>query len=312
MRLYQITEAISLTKLDKPLADAFNEVILESMAAMPDMKYRIDSADRHESIEDVSIFKIEQKCREWLQNFIENKLERRCMKILSDELKEEVIVSWDDINPQGQATGLVIEMRSRDLQKIPHELCEYIHKITTDNLENKKNIFDDYFKWFGKFSERDLEYVGLDGTISKIVSTLIHEAVHIAQHSAQFRKGRNNTEYRSYLQKDKNKFYQSVRDISDKPNEVSTTDHDAYLSSPQEINARSHQAALQYLKDSFANGMSVDEVKQNMASEFQDYMEKHFHEPEDKQRYAIYKRFVKQAYQEVIRSLDELKKKEPK
>ncbi len=133
--------------------------------------------------------------------------------------------------------------------------------------------------------------------------------MHVAQHHAQFKKGRKKTEYRSYLQKDKSKFHQGVDKMHNKE-ALSDQETEAYYGSPQEINARSHQTALEFLKDSLDSGMTVEEIKQSVADNLQGYMENRFHKPNDRQRYALYKRFAKQVYQEVMREVDRLGKEE--
>ncbi len=304
MRLYQITEAISLSKLSEPLKNAVNRAIVGSVNLLAGKKYSIDEYERADAIKNGSLSNILVVTDKWLSETITRNVERFSSNIFAKEINPNVTVEFKDIKPGGYASGLSIVMNSRSIDSITKRVCNDIYDTTINRLDNESQIIDAYFKMCETFSERDLQDIYIDSDVDSMVSTMIHEAVHVAQHEAQFKKGRGSTEYRSYLQKDKNKFYQGVNNISQKPDEASPDEFDAYLGSPQEINARSHQAALGFLKDSFDNGLSIDEIRQSVKTDLQYYMENHFKKPDDKQRYAIYKRFSKQVYQEVMRVLD--------
>jgi hypothetical protein len=305
MRLYQITEAISLTKLDKPLTDIFNKIIVGSVNRMGDKKYTIDSQDRAEAIRDVSLSNIIPKLDQWFLDTIERNIESLASQLFSKELNTDVTVKFADIKPGGYADGLNIVINNKSTKAIAKSVANSIFDGSLDRLESEADIFDNYFRYCEKYTQDDLDYVGIESDISGVVSTMIHEAVHIAQHSAQYKKGRSQTEYRSYLEKDKNKFYHGVNKMIAQTGDAPTDkEYEAYLASPQEINARSQQAALEFLRASFDAGMSIDEIRQSATIDLRHYMEDRFKKPTDKKLYPIYKRFARQTYQEVIRVLD--------
>jgi hypothetical protein len=309
MRLYQITEAISLTKLSEPLIDAVNQAIIRSINLLANKKNTISEYERSEAIKNGTLSKILGRTDKWLAETITKNVEQFTSAIFAKEINPNVTVAFGDIKPLGYASGLSIVMNSKFISPIIKRVCDDIYDTTINRLDNSSQIVDAYFKMAETFSERDLQDIYIENDVNSMISTMIHEAVHVAQHEAQFKKGRDTTEYRSYIQKDKNKFYQDVNNLVQKePEETTTDEHEAWRGSPQEINARSHQTALEFLKDSFDNGFSIDEIRKNVISELQYYM--------DKTRYAIYKRFSKQVYQEVMRVLDikeeQLKKNKPK
>ena len=312
MRLYQITEAISLTKLDRPLVDIFNNVIVDVINQMANQKFSIDADDRRMAIKRVSLTDITRDLNQWLLNNIDRQFCSQVMKLLSKELDTNVTIKFSEIKPAGYASGLDIVMNKSSLESVVEQVRRKFYNHTMDSLESEGDIFDNYFRCCERYSFRDLEHAGVSMEINRIVSVIIHEAVHIAQHNTQYKKHRYNTEYRSYLQKDKNKFHQGVNKMVDRSvgaaDGPTPEEYDAYLASPQEINARSQQAALEFIRD-FSDS-TAEEMKQNTANYFQEYMEKKFKEPTDRKRYPIYKRFTKQAYQEVMRLVAELEKKE--
>ena len=139
--------------------------------------------------------------------------------------------------------------------------------------------------------------------LAPMVSTFIHELVHIKQHEPQ-QWGK--IEYRSYLM-NKQKFYQAIRNIHDG---ISTDlDHLAHASSPQEIPARAHSTVSDYIEtlvdknpltmttrdlhdlEYYIEGMDPKNILDRTYRKFKD--------PNSKE-YKIYKRYMKQIAQEMI------------
>jgi hypothetical protein len=80
----------------------------------------------------------------------------------------------------------------------------------------------------------------VEDRINTISNKIIHELVHIKQHSTQSID--KPTEYRSYLTKNKQEFYDAVSKLE------TEQDWKLYLSSPQEIPAFAHNFALELIR----------------------------------------------------------------
>ena len=116
-----------------------------------------------------------------------------------------------------------------------------------------------------------------------------------------------NTEYRSYLTKDKKKFSSAIDKVS--KGDYDTSAYRLYRSSPQEIAAFAHEAALKLV-----NNIDLGQIddfpylRNTINQDMQWYMDDQFSDPKNPEEYKIFKRFHKLMYQEVIRTIDRAEK----
>lgn len=154
---------------------------------------------------------------------------------------------------------------------------------------------------------------------TKMAGTVVHELVHVEQHRRQFERGRQNTEYRSYVEPDKNKFYQAIKKFSSPTSTDTESDQNISIklhrSSPQEITAISHDIvnkivsvydldkhSLEYLRDVRKN-FTANDLKY-----FVDEYIDHF-DPKHRVENKIRQRYLKSVYRELMDVFDRLENK---
>jgi hypothetical protein len=150
--------------------------------------------------------------------------------------------------------------------------------------------------------------VGINDIIFHMASVVIHELVHIKQHRQQFNNKRKETEYRSYIVKDKDKFDRDLK---------SSWLSKAYLSSPQEISAISHDIAIDFIKEQdidtwenieFLKVVLPKRLEQFIISKLSDYDFFRKFSIKNHEDNKVFKRYSKLVYQEVTRYIDSIKK----
>ena len=176
------------------------------------------------------------------------------------------------------------------------------------------------------------------GPMNSMIDTKIHELVHVSQHLNQPKHGAKGkgTEYRSKLAKNRDEFVKAIRAIND--GTATERDYELYYSSLQEIPAHAHNAVLEILKgyyfpDKLSGNDSKDvldsvrnlktDIKMLASGKMEygspmyksdalAYYTKIFNKPNTPGLYAVYKRFVKLVYQELVRYIEYWEAKLPK
>lgn len=149
----------------------------------------------------------------------------------------------------------------------------------------------------------------VESIIAKISNVFVHELVHVKQLVPQQHRILQDIkpEYRSYLEKDNEKFREMIKNI------VTDYEYEIYQASPQEITAFAHMAANDMIDiityDRDINTADYDElqhIKVRMEEFFQHKVwrsneYRSFNQPQNFKKYQIYKRFMKIVYQELMR-----------
>lgn len=223
----------------------------------------------------------------------------------------KVSVSIDSCNTSGNAGYSTIFLNEKLLFEIIQTVCSDL-----ESYLKFQNCIVDGFVDLAKWRQLCIEscYKIDSRCLNRIVSTLIHELVHIKQHSMQENPlGINSIdknyrlEYRSYLV-DRKKFIAVIKNLNAgiKNDETDII----HASSPQEIPARAHSFVLKYISTIVdVNPLTLQPTEShiNMINSWinkidpkiNDPKYKFFNEPYSK-KYKIYKRYMKTIYKEVI------------
>lgn len=311
MRLYElfIQEAISLTYLRDPLIAAIKEEIIDVTRRMSAKDNLVPQDVKDHAIKNVSMSGVTKAITPEFVRLLSIRLSKRIPDLIRSETGMYSTLRFEQSNVGGSADRQDVSININSLEEIVPLIIENIMQITLDNLGSENELFSDFFKSlniyadeiFDSYSSRDSERI-----IEKMVNTIIHEYVHITQHTRQFRKGRSDLEYRSYLTKNKDKFYSAINKMH--AGEIDQAGYRLYRASPQEIAAFAHNAALKYIKD--IDPDSLQHYKRDLNKDLAGYMEDMFSDPSNQQEYKIFKRFHKLMYQEVVRYIEQLEKKQ--
>jgi hypothetical protein len=153
----------------------------------------------------------------------------------------------------------------------------------------------------------------IDRIVAAMVRTTLHELVHVMQYSSQEVKGRSGIEYRSYLDKHKGEFRSHIDDPkADLGPDETERFYNLYLSSPQEIAAFAHEAALDIISSYESNSSpeAFNELTQDdIVNAVDRVTSERFKDPKTRLELMVRKRYMKLAYLEVIRFINAQRRK---
>jgi len=162
----------------------------------------------------------------------------------------------------------------------------------------------------------------IEDSIYKIVDVFIHELVHIKQHAKQAkRKGNNDyggrTEFRSYLDKDKNEYQKLAHKHwtgGDYDSDLLSPEerqryHQLYYASPAEISAHAHNIVSKIIKnfdftntDDYTRADYIENAQialRDITIYLDEYLHSRYKDSTDKRTQMVYKRYHKLVYQEL-------------
>ena len=320
MRIVELfNEAISYTGKIPAIKQAILHGILESIHFLKEDRY-LDVKERVNRQVNLTILKakVGPNLFTHLEHFISKKLSKLVSdEVLSPDLKASIPVKFTDTGEDlGVAYSSEIDLSEMFIDNLVTELLEMLHEKTSDNMYSEDSIFEDFFLTAKNLTIQDIinyssRRSGINSTVNKMASTLVHEMVHIRQHMPQLQKGRDDTEYRSYLDKTKGEFSQmhSKGYASLSPEERKRF-NTLYRSSPQEIAAFSHQAAWDVIRDyNLEDITDISEIPDNKVifNYIYEYATQYYKKPENPAEQKVYQRYIKLIYQEVDRYLDNLR-----
>jgi hypothetical protein len=236
-------------------------------------------------------------------------------------------VTFATINPHGEAYRDYIQISDRYIDDITKKLVEYLFQSLLDN-----DAYDSETERLRSTTEaanmfRNERYGNIDDwriekTVNDMISTYIHEMVHLQQHSKQPLD--KSTEYRSYATKNKKDFDRAIDNVSNGTG--SERDWKLYKASPQEIPAFAHQAALDIIHDTMIDGRdaTAEDLRYiieilneyikggKFANEYYNstmpYYANTFKDPTSHD-YKVFKRFMKIVAQELVSYRDQIQEK---
>lgn len=240
---------------------------------------------------------------------------------INAELGGKVVdnVRFDDLGDRtrGVAESDDIVLNSRYLNSLTRHLLTSIFDSVSASYNENERVGGLFFT-FKMFEQKDRYTLSLvdnsiTRTIEAMVSTITHEVVHVIQYNQQVSKGRDHIEYRSYLDKTKGEFRNNIDNPpgANEPPENQERRYNLYLASPQEIAAFAHQAALQVIRDHGINQATSPEeldLKELDSGSIIYAVDKilagRFNQPKTPKEAMVRKRYLKLAYQEIVRTLE--------
>ena len=314
MRLFDLlSEAISVTTLRNPLKKEIHNEILDSVHQIYYKEPKLDPKVKEEANRNATLSKVISPVEEWLREQLRIRVAGGIENIIKAHTGIDSQVKFKEIEVGGYASSIDMVINDSHVKDIARRIIDTMYQVTLDNTENENEIVETMFRCFKNATARDLygRNSDLETLLNKLVAVVIHELTHVVQHSSQFKKGRTSSEYRSYLEPNKEKFHASVGKLS--KGDASDEDYRLYRGSPQEVGAFAQEAALDFINDMFVDDMNQPEefveFKKEIPKLLNHYVNKQFNDPSNPMEYAVFKRFNKLMYQEVIRHIEELEKR---
>ena len=323
MRIQELlSEAISVSSYDKPIELAIKKSILGTLSELTDLYgvYKAAESDFNDyTASDQEFTKL--LTMEYEQHLIVADFASDVKNTINQRIGSVVVekIYFKKLKPgvSGQAPGRFIELSRNYLKEIAKLVIESLVSMTNSNFDHQ-----DHSTGFFSLCEEAAHgnrYVvetinqSIYETVYKLVDTIIHELTHVLQHYPQLVKGKQDTEYRSYLDRKKGEFNKLHRsDIGDQRSERWLN---LYYASPQEMAAFAHNAALYIIRkygihratdpNIFYN-VKPDNIIDGINTIMDKYsMGEYFSNPKTAKEQQIRNRYIKLVYMEVQKYIKE-------
>lgn len=355
-----ITEAISLTRyqasIKKDITDSIEECLYTMVKDMdgPDFS-TLKGVENDETLfsqlirptikkylEQYLVYYIEKKLTvkardmflEYLIDIGQKRQEKTLAALVDPKLNSKIkrpFVKFHTITDLGHATpttGAIVLSWNYYYTVIVDRLAEIIVDIFYDSYysgnQNQLTALKLMFQSSGRniMMPKIIDYVNRRKVIDEMIGTFTHEVVHVAQHAIQQALGREKTEYRSYIEKNKEKFWASfAKDLAGQYINPELMNR-LHAGSPQEIGAFVHNIALNIIKSYYFDETPLDELKYytdikspyyrenttalrtDIVHAVRDHLVAKNIRPESRIEKEIYKRYMKMVYLEIQRYLE--------
>ncbi len=202
------------------------------------------------------------------------------------EIDKQVKVFFKPIDPDnGQAIGSTVTINVKFINNIIRTLVKFVANIASKS----GNPFNEFFNITGDDVDDRFDISQIP-SLEEMVQVFVHELVHVVQHLKQ--SHRDKTEYRSYLEKDTEKFQTAMA-------KKSSEDDHLYYSSPQEIAAFAHDIVSNILRSMQGKNIS----RQDIQDAVKDRVGSYFPNRQDPKIKKVYNRYLKLVYQELMDNL---------
>jgi hypothetical protein len=318
-----IDEAISVSHYSQALAPVITAGVHEAIGLVRNIKGRETEAEAsfadddgsHARFKAIVIYEISANLDHVLRKKIKDSLNKSCGVPVIEDLFFTTMTG----STRGWAQDRDIALSAKYLDSIAKRSAEVLFNSVYDSYSSEERIDGFYFmcRSIGTGDRYLSSFIddAIKKTVSSLVSTSVHELVHVLQHNKQLNKGRDETEYRSYLDKRKGEFADMVNKSDQTPGQVTDNNeryYNLYLASPQEIPAFAHQAALNIIRDfGFDDSDHPGDLQIASVREFDivDAVNKitstRFSAPKTPKEAMVRKRYIKLVYQEVARYLQQ-------
>jgi hypothetical protein len=316
-----VNEAVSVTQYEDIVEQAIRSGISQSMIELAGQKGQF-SQEENELATSARSSPLHNKFNQIFTTFLESKISTQLRVKISREIGMPVptAVSFETTpaNTKGFADGTEILLTNRYSKKLSSLIIENLFNSVISSYSEDELLDSLYFtcKMYAS-GDKQIVYVVNKGTetlIDNIVSTVLHELVHVIQHHRQ--ASRPSTEYRSYLDKKKGEF-SALHDKADSGNlsdpEKARYYH-LYLASPQEMAAFSHEMAMYIIRGYDLNRIqNVKDIpkfsEEDIVDAVKSFVHDRFRDPKNAKEYTVFKRYIKLVYQELDRYVDLLRKR---
>lgn len=297
-----VTEAISLTKHYVPVQSALTDTVKQSLAKLKPSQFREfrNRVDRtgamHVLVREVTdrlIYHLKNDFSKTLTNYVQSNID--------PEL--ETRIKFNQSKFHGSVDQLDITIDSAKIKRLADSVLDGVERTALDQDDDSGSYYDGFFSVIREYSQDFEDFIGYTvdrRLIPDLANTFVHEMVHVLQHKPQIAKGRDSLEYRSYLDPRKKEFPE--HDRWDDP--VQSKQYSKlYYTSPQEITAFAHEAAIQILKSVIDepdyDSSQIPELLKNIPQ----YAKKYIGTPSNDREKTVYNRYIKLIYQEIQRYL---------
>lgn len=316
-------EAISATHMTVPLEQAVRKGIISAIGSLYDMKGgypRLEAEFDKGYTSDFTkqmLIALNSSYDQWnMAGHVARAIKEELTKQLGKNVVKQLNFA-DTKDAYGWATSEnEIAINEKIIKSVAKRSLDNVMQIVLDNY-GEGELTDGFWFIIKSIGRNERDYLGplfdrdIKSRINKIAKTTVHEVVHVLQHKRQDEKGLGSYEYRSYLDKKKGEFaaLHNKRWTTASP-DTDEKYHSMYLASPQEMTAHAHEVVINIIRDYDLNDAETLEQFNNelrtidaegVADYTKDKLGNRFLDTSKPREYAVYKRYLKQVYQELHR-----------
>ena len=322
-----LDEAISASSLYDPVKQAIETGIQNSIGSLysmkggfPNLEAKFNKGLGSNLLKTELIRAVEGPNEQW--NMADH-IAMEIRKTLTNELGRNIVrsLTFADLGDttQGDASNLKIRINSNVVDNIAKAAVTKVMDMVLDNYGEGELTGGLWYiiKEIGRGDKHYVSYLLDDNKrrIDSIASILVHEVVHVLQHTQQNKAGHRSHEYRSYLGK-KGEFPELNAKRKRTPEE-DQRHYKLYMASPQEMAAFSHEIAVKMANDfglrdprdledlnHAASAINAESIIDYVNERIGDYIL-----PKERKELPVYKRYVKLVYQELMRYIEQSRAK---
>lgn len=324
-----LDEAISVSSLFEPVKQAIQNGINASIGSLYNMKGGFPKLEEKFNIGEGStamrkelINAVTGPFEQWnMQSYITNEIKDTLTKELGKNVVRRFTFADLGDTTYGDASNTNIRINKKVVNNMAIVSVDNVIDMVIDSYGEGELTGGLWYiiKEIGRGDRNYASYLHDENLlrINNIASTVVHEVVHVLQHTQQNVKGFKNHEYRSYLDKTKGEFV-GLHSKRNRDIETEKRYYKLYLASPQEMAAFAHEIAIKMVNDfDLRDARNLEDFNQSAsaidAQSIVDYVNEkvgsYFRMPENKREYAVYKRYVKLVYQELMRYIEQRRAK---
>jgi len=311
-----VNEAISTTQYEATVDSAVRLGIAQAMTQLAGLKGTY--ADEEEVMQDGDADSLLKKFHEVFPSMLAEKIAKIVKVKLSRAIGKDVplTVGFDKLgSTDAIATSSDITVSTKFVAKLSAEILEGVYDALTDTYKREQWVDGTYFvlKMVGAQDKQltTIVFGAADNAIHGLVSVFLHELVHVLQDQTQLKKGKTDTEYRSYLDKTKGEL--AAIDPLNIPPEKKERYYDLYYASPQEISAFANEMAMAAIRKlNLKNAKSEKDIvpitAEQIAGFVRQWIKDRYSDPKTPKEYQVFKRYAKLVYQEVQQYVNNVRK----
>lgn len=324
-----LDEAISISSLYDPIKEAIASGIAQSIGNLynmkggfPKLEEKFDTGEGTRAMQQELFKAVTGPFEQWN---MQDHIVREIKAALTKQLGKNVVrrFSFADLGDStyGDASNTNIRVNEKVVNNIAIASVAKVFDMVIDSYGEGELTAGLWYiiKEIGRNDRHYVSYLLDDNKrrIDNIASTIVHEVVHVLQHTQQNKKGFGNHEYRSYLDKTKGEF-SKLHSKRKRDDETQKRYYKLYMASPQEMAAFAHEIAIKMVNDfDLRDARNLEDFNHSAsaidAQSIVDYVNEkvgqYFRMPENRQEYAVYKRYVKLVYQELMRYIEQRRAK---
>ena len=310
-----IFEVVSLTQHTDRIDNAIETAIINALRLLAAEQDQHAAAEKHADLRndlEPLIAELEPIFHKDLRDAFQRQLNSVIKNFMKTSGKATFTGIWfKPMKERAHADRRYVYLNEKYVTNIAGKIIDYVHELVLDNAYS--DFAEAFYQQINTLAKAGSKQTALlnhvRSTMNDMSSIIVHELVHTKQHTAQLAVGKDDFEYRSYLDKYKG----HLNDLNNQDADGPEFDY-LYYSSPQEIAAFAHTIAVNIIHKLGLNKITnVNQIEplsgEKIVAHVNDFLNNSYKLPSKPQEYQVYKRYLKLVYVELTNYLNHVKQK---